>query len=156
MPASYPFHLRTVLRASKARSQPPAFSLSEPRRGFAYAQATGTDTPVFFEVTFRFTEVEAQSFRLWFRYVINQGVDEFTMPIRTEFGVLTHSCRFAPDRLLDLREEGELFTYSAVIMAREEIIPAAMVSAGPTIAGLPNWSRWAALLDQVITSEMPT
>lgn len=155
MTAAYPLHLRTILRQSKARSQPAAFSLSEPRRGFAYAQATGTDAPVFFDVTFRFTQIEAQSFKLWHRFVINQGIDEFTMPIRTEFGVLTHSCRFLPDRLLDLREEGELFTYTSTIMAREEVIPDDIAAAAATIAGLPNWPRWAALLDQAVTLEMP-
>lgn len=155
MTAAYPFHLRTILRASKSRSQPAAFSMSEPRRGFAYTQATGTDTPVLWDVRFCFTQVEAQSFKLWFNLVISKGVDEFTMPIRTEFGLLDHTCRFVPDSLLDTDEQGELFTYRATIMARAEVIPADILEAGETIAGLPNWPEWAALLDQAVTSAMP-
>lgn len=152
---AFPFHLRTIIRATKGRSQPAAFSISEPRRGYAYAQETGTDTPVIFDVTFRFTRTEAQSFKLWHRYAINRGVDEFTMPIRTEFGLLDHTCRFLPDRLLDLKEEGEVFTYTAQIMAREEVIPAEFEEAALLIAGLPAWPQWAELLDLAMTQEMP-
>lgn len=153
---AYPLHLRTILRASKSRSQPAAFSMSDPRRGYAYVQQIGTDLPVLFDVTFLFTLYEAQSFKLWHRYTINRGVDEFTMPIRTEFGVLDHVCRFLPDNLLDLKEQGELFSYRAQIMAREEVIPDDIATAALTIAGIPNWPQWAALLDQAVTAEMPT
>ena len=152
---AYPFHLRTIIRSEKARSQPAAFSLSEPRRGYAYAQEIGTDTPVLWDVGFKFTRTEAQSFRLWFVYTIRRGVDEFTMPIRTEFGLVEHVCRFLPDNLLDMREVGELFFYRAQIMAREEVIPDDFAEAGLLLAGLPNWPQWGELLDLAVTQEMP-
>lgn len=155
MPQAYPLVLRTVLRQSKSRSQPAAFSMSAPRRGYAYAQATGTDTPVMWDVTFRFTSAEALVFQLWFTQLIARGVDEFTMPIRTEFGVLTHTCRFVPDSLLDTSEDGELFTYRATIMARAQVIPAGYADAAELIVALPDWTTWAQLLDQAVTAEMP-
>lgn len=155
MTAAYPLHLRTILRANKARKQLASFALSEPRRGPAYVQEIGTDTPVFWDVTFGFTQVEAQSFRLWFIYSINRGADEFTMPIRTEFGVLDHVCRFMPDGLLDMVEQGEVFTYRAQIMTRAEVIPADIAQAGDLLGGLPAWPDWAALLDQAMSARMP-
>lgn len=152
---SYPLHLRTALQSGKARSQPAAFSLAEPRRGAAYARATGTDTPVFWQFTFRFTQAEALVFMLWFREVLNRGIDEFTMPIRTEFGMIEHTCRFVPDSLLDTTEDAELFTYRATIMARSMVVPQEYTDAAALIAGLPDWTSWAEYLDSAVTDELP-
>ena len=156
MTAAYPLSLRTVLRASKSRTQPPAFRMAEPRRGYAYAQASGTDTPVFWDVGFCFTQAEALIFQLWFTQIIDRGVDEFTMPIRTEFGLQTYTCRFLPDDLLPTGEDGETFRYSAKIMARAQIIPPDYAAAADLIVGLPDWTSWASLLDQAMSAEMPT
>lgn len=155
MAEAYPFQMRTVLRASKSRSQPAAFSVSEPRRGYAYAQATGTDVPVLWDVEFCFTQAESLVFQLWFTQIINRGVDEFTLPIRTEFGTLTHTCRFLASNLLPASEVGELFKYKATIMARAQLFPAGYVDAADLIVGLPDWTAWASLLDMAVTAEMP-
>ena len=156
MTAAYPLSLRTILRASKSRTQPPAFRMAEPRRGYAYAQASGTDTPVFWDVGLCFTQAEALIFQLWFTQIIGRGVDEFTMPIRTEFGLQTYTCRFLPDGLLPVGETGETFHYSAKIMARTQIIPEDYAAAAELIVSLPDWTNWASLLDQAMTAEMPT
>lgn len=155
MPAAYPLHLRTVLRSSKSRSQPAAFSMAEPRRGYAYAQASGTDVPVFWDVSFRFTTAEALIFQVWGYQILNRWLDEFTLPIRTEFGVQTHTCRFLPDGLVPAKEEGETWVYTATIMARAQLIPEGYAEAAELIVGLPDWSTWASLLDQAVTAEMP-
>jgi hypothetical protein len=131
MPVAYPLNLRTIIRQGKSRSQPAAFRLSEPRRGYAYVQATGTDTPVFWDITLKFTQPEAALFQLWFTQDLQRGVLEFTMPIRTEFGLVTHTCRFLPDSLLPVQEDGEVFVYTAQIMARAQIIPAGFLAGYP-------------------------
>lgn len=156
MPEPYPLHLRTIQQASKSRSQPAAFRMSEPRRGYGYAQAVGTDTPVFWDVQFRFTAAEAAAFQLWFVGRINRGLDEFVLPIKTEFGLVTHTCRFLPDSLLNTSEDGMTWVYSAQIMARARIIPTAYADAADLIIGLPAWETWAGLLDQTVTQELPT
>ncbi len=129
--------------------------MSEPRRGFAYAQAIGTDAPVFWDVSFLFTQDDAIAFQLWFNGVIQRGLLEFTMPLRTEFGLLTHTCRFLPDSLLPAKEDGPLFGYSAKIMARAQIIPAGYAEAADLIIGLPDWRAWAEALDLTINDAMP-
>lgn len=155
MTVAYPLHLRTVLRAGKSRTQPAAFGLLQPRRGYGYAQATGTDTPVFWDVSFRFTQAEALVFQTWFVYIIQRGLLEFTLPLRTEFGVQTHICRFLPDGLLDTMEEGETWLYKATIMARAQLIPDGYEEAAELIVGLPDWTTWASLLDLTVTDAMP-
>lgn len=155
MPVAYPANLRLPLRASKSRSQPASFRMAEPRRGYGYAQATGTDTPVFWDVQFRFTRVEAVRFQLWFLGALDGGVSEFTMPIRTEFGPQIHTCRFLPDALLDTREEGETFIYGATIMARTQVLPEGFVEAAELILAMPDWEGWAELLDQTVTEALP-
>lgn len=155
MPVAYPLALRTILRASKSRKQPAAFSVAEPRRGYAYVQETGTDTPVFWDIAFCFTTPEQLIFRLWFTQLLRRGVEEFTIPIRTEFGVQTYTCRFLDENLLPTTENGETWNCSATIMARAELIPQAYVDAADLIVGLPDWTNWAALLDQAVTAEMP-
>lgn len=155
MTAAYPFDIRTVLRASKSRTQPAAFRMNEPRRGYGYAQASGTDTPVLWDVAFRFTTEEAQVFQTWFVFIVQRGVLEFTMPIRTEFGVIVHTCRFLPDSLLPAREEGGTWGYTATIMARAQVIPDGYEDAAELIVGLPDWRTWAGLLDQTVNVAMP-
>ena len=129
MPVAYPFALRTVIRAPKSRSQPAVFAASEPRRGFSYFQAIGTDTPVVWDVTFRFDKCDAVNFMMWFTQDLQRGLLDFDLPIKTEFGLLTHTCRFLPDGLLDTRETGEVWEYSARITARAQIIPADAITA---------------------------
>lgn len=155
MPAAYPFHLRTIIAASKKRTQPATFSMSEPRRGYAYVQQLGTDVPVFWDVQFAFSRAEAPVFRLWFKRTIENGAAEFTLPIRTEFGLVTHTCRLLPDRLMDTGESGNVFTYTATIMARAEVIPDEYSMAAELIVGLPGWEQYRNLLDLAMTQEMP-
>lgn len=119
---AYPLDLRTIIRASKTRTQAAPFTMSDPRAGLPYTQTSGFDTPTIWAVEFRFTAAEAATFQDWFRDDIQLGVLAFTMPIRTEFGVLTYGCRFLPDGLLDARQDGDVWTYSARIAAREMTI----------------------------------
>lgn len=45
--------------------------------------------------------------------------------------------------------------FDVQIMARKQIIPPEFIDGGGLVVGLPNWNRWAAILDQVVTSELP-
>lgn len=156
MAKSYPLGLRTILSASKRRTQPAAFSSSDPRRGYAYRQKIGTDVPVFWDIRFAFTRAEALVFRLWFKAITDAGLEEVTIPIRTEFGLVTYTCQFLPDKLMDTGQDGDTFTYQASIMARAEVVPAGYEEAAELIVGLPDWTSWASLLDIAVTQEMPT
>lgn len=149
---AYPLDLRTVL-ASKSRSQPATFSTTEPRRGYAYSQAIGTDTPVFWSVGFVFNQADAIRFQLWFKHKINKGLDEFTLPIRTEFGTIEHVCRFLPDSLLDHSQNGLTYSYSATIMARALTVPTEFDDAADLIVSLPDWEDYAHWLDIAIVNE---
>lgn len=155
MAVAYPLHIRTIISASKKRRQPAGFSMSEPRRGYPYVQKIGTDVPVFWDVAFAFTRAEALVFRLWFKQLIERGVEEFTLPILTEFGVVTHTCRFLPDGLMDTTESGNVVTYQASIVARAEVIPDGYEDAAELIVGVPNWTEWGQLLDLAMTQELP-
>ncbi len=155
MSVAYPLHIRTLLRQGKSRTQPARFSVAEPRRGYAYVKPIGTDVPVFWDIEFRFTGDEAIAFRLWFDEMINGGVDDFTLPIRTEFGTVTHTCRFLPDGLLPVTEAGQTWGYKATIMARALVTPAGYAEAAGIIVGLPDWRAWMVALDLGISQEMP-
>lgn len=139
-------------RASKSRSQPAAFTVAEPRRGYGYRQAVGTDTPVIWDCVFRFGAADAVRFQLWFVVNLQRGLLEFTMPIRTEFGLLDHVCQFLPESLLDTTEEGGVVSYKAQVMARAQVVPDAFLDASDLIIGLPNWDRWGELLDLAIAA----
>jgi len=157
MPVAYPLNLRTVLKAGKSRTQPAAFRTSDPRRGYAYVQAIGTDAPVFWDVEFRFTKAEAIRFQLWFVYTLQRGLIEFTLPITTEFGTIDHTCRFLPDGLGDCREDGQSWSYSAKIMTRAQVIPPEY-SDPETMAlilALPDWDAWAEVLDIALNDVLP-
>lgn len=118
MPVAYPSTLPLAM-LDKTREQPAAFTISEPRRGWGYVEPTGTDTPVFWPLVWRFNGTQAQTFRQWFVFTISRGVDTFEMPIRTEFGLETLECQFLPDGLLPARQIGfDVWEYRATVMAR--------------------------------------
>lgn len=123
MPVAYPPSLPLALLA-KTREQPAAFSMAEPRRGWGYVEPTGTDVPVFWPLTWRFTAAQAQLFRNWFVYSLARGTLSFSMTIRTEFGAIEHDdLQFLPDGLLPAKQIGaDLWEYSATVMARSEVI----------------------------------
>jgi hypothetical protein len=146
----YPLGLRSILSASKSRSQPAPFQLAQPRRGYAYAQAIGTDTPVFWDVSFLFGEQDSIRFSLWLKYTLKGGLLEFTMPLRTEFGYLDHVCRFMPEGLGDCTHADGFFSYKAKIMARSQVVPQAYQDAADLIVTLPDWADYGSLLDQAI------
>jgi hypothetical protein len=120
MSTVYPLGLRTILKAGKSRAMVPTFKTAEPRRGPSFVQKIGTDAPVFWDVTFSFDEVEREVFFAWFYSptYCDRGVNDFTMPIKTEFGIVEHLCQFMPDSLMACSEAGEVFTYTAQIRAR--------------------------------------
>lgn len=151
MTASYPLGLSTVL-ASKSRSQPAAFALSEPRRGAAYVKETGTDVPVFWDVAFIFNQADAIRFQLWFKNTIRRGVDPFLLILKTEFGHIEHECRFLPDSLLPAEQKGPLWSYKATIFARAQLVPDGYDQAADIIITHPDWEDLASWLDLSIVA----
>lgn len=138
MPVAYPLGLRTIIQATKRRSNPPAFRALQPRRGLGYNQTIGTEPPVVWDVAFRFTTDEAQVFRLWFERDLQQGVEEFTLPIRTEFGEVEYTCRFLPDSLLQTTEIGEVWEFGASILARAQVVPGSAPSSSGLTTAWPD------------------
>lgn len=138
MAVAYPSELPLAL-LEKTRQQAAAFTVAQPRRGFGYVEPTGTDVPVFWRVTWRFTEAQARVFRHWFGYTLSRGTLPFTMNITTEFGTLEHECQFLPDDLLPARHlGGGVWETSATIMARTLIAgePVFVDIVAPTNCGL--------------------
>jgi hypothetical protein len=129
MPVAYPAAIRPPLRASRTRTQAASFSASDPTRGFARFERTGFDQPVSWDLTWRFPAAEAQLFMQWFVYETLRGALPFTIDLRTEFGLIQHECRFMPGGLLNARQDGATWVYTATIMARAQIIPAPAVTA---------------------------
>lgn len=129
MPVPYPSALPGALRADKVRTKAAAFSVSNPRRGRPYIEPTGTDTPTVWAVSWRFTQAQAALFMEWFNDTLQRGTLEFTIPIRTETGLREITANFLDGGLLDAREEGQLWFYSAQIVSR--------TGTGPLIAPPP-------------------
>lgn len=156
---AYPAGLPTFLFAGKSRTQPAQFTESNPRRGPSYTQKIGSDMPVFWDVTFRFNEDDAQRFQLWVKLsqYLDNGLNEFILPIKTEFGFVDHTCRFLSTGFLDAKQDSQTsFTYNASIMARKLIVPQSYLDNGDYIVTLPDWKNYASLLDVAINQEWPT
>lgn len=156
---AYPVGLPTFLFAGKSRNQPAQFTESNPRRGPSYTQKIGSDMPVFWDVTFRFNEDDAQRFQLWVKLsqYLDNGLNEFILPIKTEFGLVDHTCRFLSTSFLDTKQDSQTsFTYNATIMARKLVVPQSYLDNGDYIVTLPDWKTYASLLDVTINQEWPT
>ena len=110
MAIPYPFGLSSVLM-TKTRTQGASFMQYQPRSGAAYTKYASADNPVFFNVTFRFRQVDAQRFWAWFSGSLQQGRLPFTIPMRTEFGLANQEVRFYAaqgDTILDHSQEGSV------------------------------------------------
>lgn len=156
---AYPVGLPTFLFAGKSRNQPAQFTESNPRRGPSYTQKIGSDMPVFWDVTFRFNEDDAQRFQLWVKLsqYLDNGINEFILPIKTEFGLVDHTCRFLSTSFLDTKQDSQTsFTYNATIMARKLVVPQSYLDNGDYIVTLPDWKTYASLLDVAVNQEWPT
>lgn len=156
---AYPVGLPTFKSAGKSRNQPAKFTESNPRRGPAYAQKIGSDMPVFWDVSFLFSGDDAQRFQLWVTLpqFLDGGINEFILPIRTEFGMVDHTCRFLSSGFLDAKQESPtVFVYNCTIMARALVIPQEYIDNGDYIVTLPDWKEYASLLDIAINQEWPT
>ena len=68
----YPTGLGTVLM-TKSRSQAATFGMAEPKSGPGYTKNTSVDVPVFWDVTFKFKDSDAQRFQAWFVSTLNRG-----------------------------------------------------------------------------------
>lgn len=118
----YPLNLSTVLM-SKSRSQAATFTLYEAKSGAGYVKNTSIDQPVYWDVTFKFSEIDAQRFFAWFRGSLRLGRNTFNMPLRTEFGLVSHVCQFVPNSLLPHSQEGRIHTYTAQIRSEALKLP---------------------------------
>lgn len=156
MAIPYPIGLPSPL-ATKTRSQAATFAQLDPRRGPAYTQKTGDDTPTQWDLTFRFTEQQAQIFWLWFSQAayLDGGANEFTLPLRTEFGIVTHTCRFVPDSLMPASNDARVWTYTGKITARKLVIPQSYLDAAELMIELPNWNDFTEPLDYLINLYVP-
>ena len=152
----YPAALPGVAQANKRRERDASFVVPQPDAGASQAEVTGTDRPVAWSVQWVCTAEQAKLMQAWFVVTLDRGRLGFRMPIRTEFGLLWHSCRFLPDGLLSASQDGEAWRYSATIQARSESVPADQLLYAPLIIGLGDeWVDWASMLDTVITATLP-
>lgn len=151
----YPAALPGVLKAGKRRERQASFSVPQAEAGASVAEVTGTDRPVTWSVQWVCTPEQAQLFAVWFAVTLDRGRLPFRMPIKTEFGLIWHRCRFLPDDLLSASADGETWRFSASIQARSEIIPPEMLALAPLLFGLSDWAGWASVLDIVVTATIP-
>jgi len=157
MAIAYPLGLGTIITSGKSRSRPASFTQTDPRRGSPYFQEIGTDIPVVWDATFKFSRSDRVRFWLWFTQpqFLNEGKNKFILPIKTEFGLVDYECNFLAEGLMPVSEEGEIFTYTAKIMARSLITPPDFSLAADMIVGLEDWEMWANFLDQTINEAWP-
>lgn len=154
MAIAYPFGLQTVT-AGKSRTQAATFTLQQPRNGPAYVKNMSVDQPVFWSVNFAFVGADAQRFYAWFYSpaYLNRGRKTFTMPLRTEFGMVAHECQFMPDSLLDHGQDEDVHRYSATIRARRVELPVGVEDNLDLIAS-EYWPD-AGLIDVICNVEWP-
>ena len=154
MAIAYPFGLSSVLM-TKTRTQGASFQQYQPRSGAAYTKHTSADNPVFFNVTFRFRQVDAQRFFAWFKGQLQEGRLPFTVPMRTEFGLANQEVRFYAaqgDTILDHSQEGGVHTYTATIFAIAIVNPPGIDDSLDFVAS-PFWAlrgEWDLALNTLV------
>ena len=148
----YPLGLNSVLM-TKTRTQGASFMQYQPRSGTAYTKHTSADNPVFFNVTFRFRQGDAQRFTGWFKGALQEGRLPFTVPMRTEFGLANQEVRFYAaqgDTILDHSQEGSVHTYTGTVFASSLAYPAGVEDNWEIISS--EFWQYASILDTALNS----
>lgn len=117
----YPEGLRTLLRDSKQVTRVSGYETSDPLYGPAYTRITTTDTPTLITGTVIFNRAESRTFQNFLRKIRN-GIDQFIMPIDSEYGPIDQVCQALPGSF-NPSQQGEVFSYNVSLVIREWALP---------------------------------
>jgi hypothetical protein len=155
----FPLQLRGELRASKRVSQVPSFRASDPSAGPFYVEPLTDDTPVTYDVEFKYTAGEAISFEAWVNSPMycDKGRNPFNMPIELPGGVFVQEAQFLPDGVPSrpVSQQGRIFTYRATMIVRKLNNPWEDELAEWAVELIP-FGDWINATNQVINATWPS
>ncbi len=117
----WPTGLRGLLQEGRSQSKVPGYETSDPLYGPAYVRKTTDDTPVMITGSLLFTNNEARAFQKFIRD-INGGLDQFEMPIKSEYGVVNQVCQAMPGSF-NPQYIGGLWRYNISLVIADWQIP---------------------------------
>ncbi|HDU5042476.1 TPA: hypothetical protein RFU55_001854 [Klebsiella aerogenes] len=117
--------------------------------GRARQRRSYISTPTATEVSWIFSDVQAQAFEAWFRDVLNDGASWFNLPLLTPIGQKNYVCRFTDIYEGPTPEGGMFWRYTAPIELWER--PTLPVGWG----NYPDWIVGSSLLDIALNREWP-
>lgn len=124
MPIQYPSYLRAPMMADYRRTQTPQFREQDAESGPPIRERTTFDTPTTWNVTFLVERGQERLFRGFVEIDLDNGLKPFELPIRTEAGMVMQEVWFTRSGMPQLsRLDGEIFVYSAQVIARKELNP---------------------------------
>ncbi len=117
MATNYPANLPQSLATTRA-STVPAFGMARPRRGTPFAEPRSTQPPTIYDVEWLVEAHQAAAFRDWVFVTLQDGLQPFRIPLRTEEGLQVFLGRFMPGGLLDRQRIGTLWRYRATLVGK--------------------------------------
>ena len=121
----WPDGLRPAVKSGKRRTHGATYGASDPTTAPLYMKNLSTDQPTTWNVKFVLGKYDADLFWRWYTDTIEGGRRHFLMPIDTEFGLTEQNVIFDPETKIAVTEEAENFTYTAKIICRKFVVPAA-------------------------------
>ena len=119
--ANWPEMLKSCVTNSKSRNEEVGFKFSPLNAGPPFLQVFSDDLPTFWDIQFKFRQDEARIFQMWLHQnKVRTKSPWFDFPIKIEEGLTTQNVRFTryPQAT---GQDGDVYTYSAQIMAREVV-----------------------------------
>lgn len=117
--ADWPEMLSGCVTSSKSRNEEVGFKFSPLNSGPPFLQQFSEDLPTFWDIQFKFRQDDARVFQIWLdKNKVRTKSPWFNFPIKIEEGLTTQNVRFIKYPQAT-GQDGDIYTYSAQIMARE-------------------------------------
>lgn len=151
--AAFPEYLNKPLQSGFSRVNAEGFTTSDPASGPAFYVIETEDLPSRYNISFNYSQKEAQAFQAWLR--LNKDVlfgAQFNMMVYNENGYATQEVRFTEGGTPQLQGVNALtHTYAAQIEVRRETID---TSNDELLVGLPTMGD-TDVLQITVNNKMP-
>lgn len=152
--AAFPSSLSGMLSIGKVRTTGAQFLHTAAGEAQLNIANLGATPSTVWQFRLRLSASDMQVFRLWFEDTLRDGKDWFTIDIDTEFGLVNHTCRFAPNSM-SMQSEGGVYTFSATIYTPRLETPDVWVAVSDFVVGQSRWVEYFSYPDIAINKEWP-
>lgn len=145
----YPEKLPTPEQQGYAIQHVSPLTRVDMQSGRARQRRRFTSVPSMVQVSWLMTNVEAQLFEGWFRWIISDGAEWFNGPLKTPMGIKHYVCRFVDIYAGPQAVSPKYWRFTAQLEIRER------QTVGEDLIQFPDFITYADIIDLAVNREWP-